>query len=170
MVLKKLYKIGMTERSVRWNPVKESLKIHKNFLNSAPLYRNGQLTHKNMAARRQPSNAFSKQWVSREGYNVLPANLGGIQIQNPEPVVPEPNEPWRPMPSTGIYSPSGRKNALKSFPKGELFARPENIPANYTAGVYARPLVMPVYVPRRTNGGPIPKRVKRNRTRKAKKN
>jgi hypothetical protein len=169
----------MTERSVRWNPVKESLKIHKNFLNSAPLYRNGQLTHKNMAARRQPSNAFSKQWVSREGYNVLPANLGGIQIQNPEPVVSEPNEPWRPMPSTGIYSPSGRKNALKSFPNGELFARPENIPANYTAGVYARPLVMPVYVPRRTNGAPIPKRTnggpapkrsKPSRTRKAKKN
>jgi hypothetical protein len=163
----------MTERRVGWKPFKESLKIpgNKNFHNFAPIVRSGQLTHKNMLARKQPSNAFSKQWVSRNGYNILPANLGGIQIQNPDPVVAEPNELLKPMPSTGFYRPSNRVNVVKSLPNGEFFARPENIPANYSAAVYAKPLVMPVYVPRRTNGAPIPKRTRRRRTtRRAKKN
>jgi hypothetical protein len=155
----------MTERHVGWKPFKMSLKFPgiKNFHNFAPIVRSGQLTHKNMLARNRPSNGFSKQWTSLNGYNILPSNLGGIQIQNPDPVVAEPNEPWKPMPSTGLYRPSNRKNVVNSLPKGEFFARPENIPANYLAGVYAKPLVMPVYVPRRTNGAPIPKRTRRRR-------
>ena len=164
----------MSRRKVTFHNLKEA----KN--NQASLERPGHRVSKYYIRDPRPSANFGSQWlIAGQGYNVLPANLEGIQIQNPDPVVPEPNEPWRPMPSTGIYSPSGRKNALKSFPKGELFARPENIPANYTAGVYARPLVMPVYVPRRTNGAPIPKRTnggpapkrsRPSRTRKAKKN
>jgi hypothetical protein len=154
----------MTERRVGWKPLKES------YHNFAPIIRSGHLTHKNYITRETPSNTFSTQWVSGQGYNLTPSNIGGIEIQNPDPVVAEPNEPWKPMASTGLYRPSNRHNVLNSLPKGDFFVKPENIPENYVAGVYTKPLIMPVYVPRRTNGAPVPKRSKRRRTYRARKN
>ena len=142
---------------VSWSNYKKTSNFNSAL---APEERKGQLRGTNLS--NGPSSTFSSQWNTKQGYNVRPSSLGGIQISNPNPVVAEPNEPWKPMPSTGFYRPSNRKNVLNSLPKGEFLARPENIPANYTAGVYARPLVMPVYVPRRTNGAPIPKRSRRN--------
>jgi hypothetical protein len=149
----------MEKKAVSWN------KYKKSKFNSAlaPEERNGQLRGTNLS--NGPSPSFSSQWLTKRGYNIHPSSLGGIQIRNPNPVVFEPNEPREPLPIGFYYSANTRKNFLakiKNDPSPNKFK-------NRWASYRVSSIELPEYVPKPTNGAPIPKRNKTKRRKQSRK-
>lgn len=150
----------MEKKAVSWSNRKTS-KFNSAL---APEERKGQLRGRNLYTG--PSPSFSSQWITKQGYNVRPSSLGGIQIRNPNPVVFEPNEPRDPIPTGFYYSANTRKNFLKTIPKNDPFP---NKFQNRWPSYSVSSIELPEYVRKPTNDAPIPKRNKTKRRKQSRK-
>ena len=136
----------MSTRKVSWSPAKYANR-NKNIA-FVPNGRVGQLRHKNFMTK-GPSANFGLQWYTKTGYNPMATSPGGVQIQNPNPVVLEPNEPFTAMP-TGWYPKEYRKPISGSSPNNVR----SFVPPAFNAGIPASLLVMSPYVPKPTDPKP----------------
>jgi len=143
----------MSKRKVTFHNVKEA----KN--NTALVERTEGIVSKNYIKDPKPSATFGSQWrISGQGYNLnpLPNNIAA-QIINPNSNNPrriEFNEPYIIPQPEGWYSRVGRGNLPVIYSTNNLASL---VPEEHQRGYFAMPEVLPLMVPKATNGAPVPR-------------